>query len=106
MINVSHIFWSVCKSALIYSVGLTWQQIYRIQNPHLQWSHLPLNIQAIIKEAPRWFTVFASFWAKAGIMTNFEEKNRLNKEDFVEKDDYCKQLGGKQMGIEGKTLGV
>ena len=23
-------------------------------------------------------------------MTNFEEKNRLNKEDFVEKDDYCK----------------
>ena len=76
MINVSHIFWSVCKSALIYSVGLTWQQIYRIQNPHLQWSHLPLNIQAIIKEAPRWFTVFASFWAKAGTMTNFdEEKN-------------------------------
>ena len=39
-------------------------------------------------------------------MTNFEEKNRLNKEDFVEKDDYCKQLGGKQMGIEGNTLRV
>ena len=39
-------------------------------------------------------------------MTNFEEKNRLNKEDFVEKDDYCKQLGGKQMGIESITLGV
>ena len=27
-------------------------------------------------------------------------------EDFVEKDYYCKQLGGKKMGIEGNTLGV